>query len=75
VTSDRSKTDIVQRAEEAIVSLMTHAQGGDLAALVRARQALYAPCPACGQLKDGTGLLCAYCHRAARIQLEEDNRL
>jgi hypothetical protein len=33
------------------------------------------PCPACGLLKDGTGRLCAYCHRAARIQLEEDNKL
>ena len=33
------------------------------------------PCPACGLMKDGTGLLCAYCHRAARIQLDEDNQL
>jgi hypothetical protein len=68
-------SDIVNRADMALLGLMTVAEGPDLAALVRARQALYAPCPACGQVKDGDGRLCAYCHRAARIQLEEDNRL
>ncbi len=69
------KTDIVQRAEEALVGLMQHAEGSDLAALVRARQALYAPCPACGLVKLPGGGLCAYCHRQNRIQLDEDNRL
>ena len=32
-------------------------------------------CPACGLLKEGDGRLCAFCHRAARIQLDEDNKL